>query len=96
MSLDAATLVALAAALAGVLAYVAFGRGMAGKRAGARPGSVVLSLSRFRLDYGFDLARRRRKEELLSFFLAPFSPRVLPSFSFPASMGSRPKVSLGL
>ena len=35
MSLDAATLVALAAALAGVLAYDAFGRGLAGKRAGA-------------------------------------------------------------
>lgn len=83
MSLDAATLVALAAALAGVLAYVAFGRGLAGKRAGAWIDFVCFSNC-----FLLRLAARRKREFIffslsLSFFF--FKPR-LPLFFL-----SRPK-----
>jgi hypothetical protein len=89
MSLDAATLVALAAALAGVLAYVAFGRGLAGKRAGAIV-VLVLSLLSPRFDW---------RDKSLFFFprlLRPlFSPPWLSVFPFSATWGPRPKVVLG-
>ena len=98
MSLDAATLVALAAALAGVLAYVAFGRGMAGKRAGAMTVSVFSLSLCFRslwLRFG---ATTKKVCFLFSRLLSPpFSPPWLSVFPLSRHAGdSRPKVALGL
>lgn len=83
MSLDAATLVALAAALAGVLAYVAFGRGLAGKRAGKRVWIDFVCSPAQLLSFDW---RRDEKRFFLSSLFPFFSRTRLPLFFL-----SRPK-----